>query len=85
MIENNNFKIGDKVKIVNFHDKEVIGEVGAIIEVKDFFSEFAYSIRWDKIPPNYCKTIPLYENEIELAVKVGEQLLFCFMEGEQNG
>lgn len=75
------FKVGDKVRIVNFHDEEVIGKTGIIIGVEDAWSEYNYYMKWDTIPFPYNETIPLYKNEIEPAVKVGEQLLFDFMIG----
>ena len=73
------FKIGDKVKIVNFHDEKVIGKTGIIIEIDDSWSEYNYIIKWDIIPFPYNETIPLYENEIEHVVVKGQQLLFSFM------
>jgi len=66
------FKKGDKVKIVKFIHRNRIGQVGVIIEtyfMKFPKTKYPYRIkvgRWD------C---PMMENELEPAVKVGEQLL----------
>ena len=76
------YKVGDKVKIVEFYHEYVIGETAKIISIYSGPSDFAYTLKWDKVPKDFFETMPVYEYEIALAVQKGEQLLFDFMKGE---
>lgn len=70
------FKIGDKVKLkdcVNFRCK---GKVLTIVkEAGDDFSKYLH-VTYEGIKGSY---FPLKSDEIEHAVRIGEQLLFSFM------
>lgn len=68
------FKIGDRVKLKEGY---FFGCRGKTLTVTAFENGYVYVI-WDGINAEY---FPLYPDEIESAVKVGEQLLFSFMRG----
>ena len=66
------FKKDDKVKIVKFINRDKVGKVGVIIETyfRNFpKTKYPYRVKvgnWD------C---PMMESELELVIKVGEQLM----------
>jgi len=64
-----NFKVGDKVKVVNFPDRSIIGMVGTILDISSSNSRYAYSMRVNG------RLVAVLESEIEPVLKRGEQLL----------
>lgn len=70
------FKIGDKVKLKNPASFSCGDKVLTIIkEAGKDNNKFIY-VTYEG---ESCKYFPLYPDEVELAVKVGEQLTFAFM------
>ena len=71
-----NFKIGDKVKLtlVHIHMFPQTTEIGKVVGFDDDYILVSYN----GCP--YKEGFPYVEGEIESVVKVGEQLLFSFME-----
>ena len=70
-----NFKVGDKVRL---KDPKVFPHLGTkILTVIDFSNKFANVRHKGMIKGAY---FPLYPCEIEHIIKVGEQLLFAFMD-----
>ena len=72
----NKYKIGDRIKVVKFHDEEFIGHLATVLEGPS--SRWAVLVRWDIPIMQSCPDCPLREDEIELVNKE-EQLLFSFM------
>ena len=74
IMNEHNFKIGDKVRLkdhVNFKCK------GKVLTIVDLDCGYKYiPVKWEGMRWAY---FPLLPSEIEHLVKVGEQLLFSFM------
>lgn len=74
---NTKFKVGNRVKIINkvwWIDQYFTNEVGIVTNI-DRNSGFQYTVSIG------AYKIAVHGHEIELMAKVGEQLLFSFMEG----
>jgi len=69
-------KVGDKVRIVKFPDKDIVGLIGEVIRV-DNHPVCPYEV---KLVSNQFWVCSMYPSEIEPLIKVGQQLLFSFME-----
>lgn len=70
------FKVGDKVKVgVSFPNLNETGRICVITEIKPISSKFDYDIQ--EIDSLWSS--PIYEHEVELCLRKGEQLLFSFM------
>ncbi len=74
------FKVGDKVRIVKFPDITVIGQIARVTYSYNCSSTFICDVQ---LLSNSDWECPMKANEIECAIKVGEQLLFDFMNKEQ--
>lgn len=72
------FKVGDRIKIVNFHDEGINGSTGTVSEIRPT-SEFPYKVIWSSVPKGYGENIVLNEKEVESTLRKGEQLLLAFM------
>ena len=72
------YKVGDKVRLSEkFYIEDYRGALAKIIRVQKNCSDFPYKIN--------CKSLvdcPVHLYEIEPTIKVGQQLLFSFMEEE---
>ena len=68
-----NFKVGDKVKLKNPKSFSLGTEVLTIVRLEEKFIK----ITWGGVK---AREFPLYPDEIKHIVKVGEQLLFSFMD-----
>jgi len=71
-----NFKIGDKVRIVKFPDEDIVGLIGKVTEIARN-PMFACDVKLVSDPNWICS---MHSHEIEPLIKVGQQLLFSFME-----
>lgn len=69
-------KIGDKVRIVKFPDEDIVGQIGEVVEAANN-PLFVYGI---KLVSNQDWICSMYVHEIEPFIKVGQQLLFSFMD-----
>lgn len=74
-IAKHNFKIGDKVKLKYPQDWSMGDSIGTIIK----FIPPYIRVDW-KGSDYYRKNYPHLVREIEHTIKVGEQLLFSFMQ-----
>ncbi len=64
------FKVGDKIKLVDYEYSSENGRTGTIIKVYEASVKFPYRVRIsDKFSP------PVKESEIDFHRKIGEQLL----------
>ena len=79
-----NFKIGDRVRLKNGSYCGIYSkDTGKVVGIKRYIE-----VLWgESLGKRLCSNTayPHKPNEIEHAAKVGEQLLFNFMEGERNG
>jgi hypothetical protein len=72
------FKVGDKVRLkdhINFRCKGMVLTI--IKEAGDDFSKYIH-VTYNGVRGSY---FPLESNEIEYAIRIGEQLVFNFMKG----
>jgi len=69
-----NFKIGDKIKLKN--PKSFSLGTATLVIVR-FDGEYI-KVTWGGVSK---REFPLLPNEIEIAIRVGEQLMFNFMKG----
>jgi hypothetical protein len=75
-MEKHNFKIGDKVKLKDWVRFSCKGKVLIVVkEAEDDFSRYIH-VTYEGVWGSY---FPLLPDEIEPAIKVGEQLMFSFM------
>lgn len=75
------FRVGQKVKIIGY---PWIGVCGKIVEIKPLYS-YPYRVSFKNRPIGcYDESCPYSEEELELelVIKIGEQLEFAFMEKE---
>ena len=74
-MKKHNFKVGDKVKLKDPRDWSMGDKVGIIVR----FTAPYIQVDWEGID-EWKKNYPHLPKEIEHIVKVGEQLMFSFME-----
>ena len=69
------FKLRDKVKLIHFPYKSMVGQIGVVIEVRSCGYSFPYKVKFsDFFRP------AVFEKEIELVLIKNQQLEFPFME-----
>lgn len=92
-MKNHNFKIGDKVKVVCINPpgwstgEKLIGQVGTIFNLQDGINPIIIEFNTEVLikffgRADYSNKYNFKKCEIEHVLKVGEQLLFSFMEGD---
>lgn len=67
-------KVGDKVKLINYFEPLLNGNIGIIIEVRKLGREYPYKIDFSSF------WLPVRRDEIEKVAIKGQQILFSFME-----
>lgn len=78
------FKVGDKVKLVNFEYPSENGKVGVIIQIYKSHTSPLLTIKYPyKVKIDEKFSPPVEESEIDFYQKKGEQLLFPFMNEKQ--
>lgn len=74
-MDKESFKIGDKVKLKEPKDWGCIGGIGTVMYFDNYIR-----VTWEK-GEWAGENFPHFAREIEHTVRIGEQLLFKFMEG----
>lgn len=69
-------KVGDKVRIVKFPNEDVIGLIGEITKVDNHYI-LPYEV---KLVSNQDWVCSMYGSEIDPEKRIGQQLLFSFMD-----
>ncbi len=59
-------KVGDKVKVVNFHNKTRIGEMGKVVEVYN---------DWKLLSDSYVEKYPRLERELRYKVELDDGVI----------
>lgn len=82
------YKIGDRVRVVKFKCNNLsatpyVGYKGIVSQIHEDRKDMPYCVELDKFPNK--GTWPYNENELELLIKLGEQLQFEFMKESKNG
>ena len=72
------FKIGDKVRLINYFETGLNGSIGFISEVRKPGICFPYRVDFrSSLPHSFW--LPVRADEIEKVSTKGQQLLFSFM------